>query len=579
MQGTHNIESISFDTIALVTENRSQNVHVRINNGKAYTYHYDCNLQNQLIQVPITHPVYEFADITFSFPDAFSPASVGMNTDQRQLGIGISNIFISHSRSIFFPKQINMLTNTGFYKHENTHIWSGENASLTIPLIHNGLRVKSVSFDTSAFVRNRHPQQNVSVSVNGKLVDKVVYDIKNPEKKLHIALPLDDSDHATIAFYTPTVTSPAQFNLSSDKRQLGVAFKHTEVSCFKAIHHLGNPTFPYHMEGFSVGEGTHRWTNGNFAILEIPLSSNAMDRPNLISFFNTRAYVENGHSQNVTVKLNGHVIRELKYDRTNYYQNIDIVIPQTLESPIARIMFELPDAVSPGSSVSRKLGLKVHEMLISYPAMTKAANVKTVIPNGFSLQQEELPNIKALHHIGKWIYPPYYCDNLSVPEKTHTWTKGNFAVFEIPLMQNSFERPNVISFLNTSAYVTDTHSQTVRVRLNGELIHDLKYSKGDHHKRIDLAIPQHFKDSFARIHFELPDAIVPETHEVRRLGLCFKELAELSCIQNNYYLGNPAYPYHLEGFSVGEGTHRWTNGKLAVIEVPLSQKHQSHQIF
>jgi hypothetical protein len=224
--------------------------------------------------------------------------------------------------------------------------------------------------ETAGFVRSNHPYQTVHISVNGNEVKTVQYDLQNITRQIHVPLPVDGSDHATISFQTPTAISPTQLGMLADNRLLGINLKRVVLSYLQKIEQLGHiGTSPYTMVGFSGGEGTHRWTEADRAEIEIPLGEDLLNRPNMVSFLNTASYVTPGHSQVIRVLLNGDLMKELNYTTQNNDQRIDVVIPQNSVNP-ARIEFKCPNAMSPGPLDGRKLGLSVNQMLTSYQPRT-----------------------------------------------------------------------------------------------------------------------------------------------------------------------------------------------------------------
>jgi hypothetical protein len=120
----------------------------------------------------------------------------------------------------------------------------------------------------------------------------------------------------------------------------------------------------YPSSGFSVFEGSHRWTVGKKATISF---SDMTPRPSHVSFLNTGGFVTAGHAQNLTVKVNGNKVKSYVYTPSNNKQTIDIDLPKT--GP-ATIEFETLDAISPLnlgiSADKRELGIAFREVHFSF---------------------------------------------------------------------------------------------------------------------------------------------------------------------------------------------------------------------
>ncbi|MBY0272583.1 MAG: hypothetical protein K2X02_04110 [Alphaproteobacteria bacterium] len=129
--------------------------------------------------------------------------------------------------------------------------------------------------------------------------------------------------------------------------------------------HMGEFS-PYPSSGFSVLEGSHRWTEGTKASITVPLAE-MEPRPSSISFFNTRGLVTKDYTQDLTVKLNGEIVDHHVYTLSDNNRTIDISLP---EAGPAEIEFEIPHAVSPSdlgiNSDKRTLGVLFGEVQLQY---------------------------------------------------------------------------------------------------------------------------------------------------------------------------------------------------------------------
>ncbi|MBY0273066.1 MAG: hypothetical protein K2X02_06660 [Alphaproteobacteria bacterium] len=118
---------------------------------------------------------------------------------------------------------------SGFSAFEGSHRWTeGTKATITIPL---GDMVSPppshISFlDTRGLITDRHPQQNLTVKVNGEEVGRYVYTFCNNNQAIHIPLPKDDQ--AIIEFEIPNAISPFDLEINPDKRKLGISFREVQ---------------------------------------------------------------------------------------------------------------------------------------------------------------------------------------------------------------------------------------------------------------------------------------------------------------------------------------------------------------
>ncbi|MBY0272637.1 MAG: hypothetical protein K2X02_04395 [Alphaproteobacteria bacterium] len=123
---------------------------------------------------------------------------------------------------------------------------------------------------------------------------------------------------------------------------------------------------PYLSSGFSVLEGSHRWTVGKKASITLPLAEMAF--PSRISFSNTRGLVTASHSQDLIVKMNGKEVGHYAYTPGNNNQTIDIPLPKDV--PLATIEFEIPKAASPSelgiNPDKRELGISFRDVQFHY---------------------------------------------------------------------------------------------------------------------------------------------------------------------------------------------------------------------
>ncbi|MBY0272427.1 MAG: hypothetical protein K2X02_03295 [Alphaproteobacteria bacterium] len=113
----------------------------------------------------------------------------------------------------------------GFSAYEGTHRWTeGMEASITLPFEKMRHRPSRISFfDTRGLITDRHPQQNLTVKVNGEEVGRYVYTFTNNNQTIDIPLP--KTGPATIEFEILKAISPLELEINSDPRKLGISFR------------------------------------------------------------------------------------------------------------------------------------------------------------------------------------------------------------------------------------------------------------------------------------------------------------------------------------------------------------------
>lgn len=121
---------------------------------------------------------------------------------------------------------------------------------------------------------------------------------------------------------------------------------------------------PYLTSGFSAFEGTHKWTDGDKAIITLPLEG-MEPRPTSISFLNTGSFVTPSHPQKLILRMNGVKLDEYDYTHVNNNQRINITLPK--DDATAIIEFETPNAIIPSAlglnnPDKRKLGIAFKEV-------------------------------------------------------------------------------------------------------------------------------------------------------------------------------------------------------------------------
>jgi hypothetical protein len=104
------------------------------------------------------------------------------------------------------------------------------------------------------------------------------------------------------------------------------------------------------LKGFSTPELHGRWTDGDEASITCSVASDGNGTPARMRIA-TMAFVHGGHSQRVSVSLNGGQPKVLEYVLGDAAKVLEFDLSAT-RSPTIRLHFALPDAVSP-----QKLGV------------------------------------------------------------------------------------------------------------------------------------------------------------------------------------------------------------------------------
>lgn len=124
-----------------------------------------------------------------------------------------------------------------------------------------------------------------------------------------------------------------------------------------------DPTLFTLKRGFSYAEGTHRWTDGDQAMIKIPVQQ-AQGAVKEIVFLNTFALINDGYNQTLNIALNGKFLKfgdneELVYNFGAPTQDLRVTFQ--VSSGEAEIFFQFPQATQPvvldGNPDPRKLAI------------------------------------------------------------------------------------------------------------------------------------------------------------------------------------------------------------------------------
>lgn len=113
----------------------------------------------------------------------------------------------------------------GYYGYEDTHIWAKKNSIVTLKNSNISKSGLSIQFKLYDYLFLDREQVNISVIVNGKLVDEEQY-MNSGEKTINISgenLPIDEKDIYSIQIRSDGEFTPYQIGINDDKRNLAVA--------------------------------------------------------------------------------------------------------------------------------------------------------------------------------------------------------------------------------------------------------------------------------------------------------------------------------------------------------------------
>jgi hypothetical protein len=135
------------------------------------------------------------------------------------------------STSTFHMGKRNDYLSSGFSAFEGSHRWTVENkASITLPLAGMERRPFRISFlNTAGYVTAGHPQQRLTVKVNGKEAGSYDYTLADNNKRIDIDLSAETNvDEAVIEFEMFDVISPSDLGIGGDQRKLGILFREVQ---------------------------------------------------------------------------------------------------------------------------------------------------------------------------------------------------------------------------------------------------------------------------------------------------------------------------------------------------------------
>lgn len=285
---------------------------------------------------------------------------------------------------------------SGWSIKEPMGVWSaGKKTTLTLPI---GLTSDAVpvAIDVNAFLPNSDYVQHVPVSVRHRLLGNFGFDTKLTTWTFDaqhqggmqiVSIPAKQIKHgiATLAFSFPDATSPADQQLSTDGRKLGIFVRSIRVGG-AGRPPVSPPTFAvlapgaqvnlskqlfkplYFASGWAAKEPSGIWSGGKEAVLSLPV---AADAKILSVVLEVDAFLPNqDYVQHVTVKAGDLPIANWIFDSTMTGGTMTLSIPAgAVKNGVMTLNFSLPDATSPAeqkvSSDPRRLALFVKSVAIA----------------------------------------------------------------------------------------------------------------------------------------------------------------------------------------------------------------------
>jgi hypothetical protein len=89
---TFQAQTVHIDAVAFLNQVPIQRVLVSIQGAAPVEYRFDASHPAHTMQFKLSKPAGQFVDIALSLPDAVSPKQLGLNQDERKLGIAIKSI-------------------------------------------------------------------------------------------------------------------------------------------------------------------------------------------------------------------------------------------------------------------------------------------------------------------------------------------------------------------------------------------------------------------------------------------------------------------------------------------------------
>jgi hypothetical protein len=343
----------------------------------------------------------------------------------------------------------------------------------------------------------------------------------------------DDDSNATAA------KPNEDWQLTLGPVELEVPLRRTSVESVR--YDLGKGgRYPFALAGgFSGPEGQHIWTDGNRAVVKLPVIADSY-RVKSMLFRDTAAY----GIQDVTVTLDGKTKGRYHYDKGT---NHTIEVPLNHDaSGHAEIAFNISNPHAPSAADPRLLGMKFGLVDVVYfndptlgalyddkltadskPAYDDKVTGDTppapaASSSSSSLDKPQLPEQESFRFFAKGdmhAVPEHALTGFSVAEDGHRWTDGNTASIKFP---SSFDGRRIKSVIFTDLGSNDQQSLTLKV--NGiQFGNEILFNADNPSHSIEVPLPSDATGE-ALITFDIPFAFAPGNGEDRSLGISFKTL-------------------------------------------------------
>jgi hypothetical protein len=299
---------------------------------------------------------------------------------------------------------------------------------------------------------------------------------------------------------------PAKLNIPKAKELLEEA---SETIRYRLAGQGDLLPFPFSFIGLSDPEPTHAWTNSKEVTVKIPTFHEGK-RIRHLSFVKTSALVSDSYEQVVYIFLDKQPVSQYRYNvPQSRAHTIEIPLPFR-NVPDRELSFQIPTAtqakeIDPSNLDPRELGISLNLVDVTFYKEDfetfhyRLAGQGTLLPFPFSFN-------------GLWD-----------PESTHTWTKAKDVTMKIPTFHEG-KRIRKLSFLNTSALISDVYEQVVYVFLDKQPVGEYRYIRPQSRTHT-IEIPLSFSNEAEReISFKIPKAtqsktIDPSNLDPRELGI------------------------------------------------------------
>ncbi len=127
-----------------------------------------------------------------------------------------------------------LILKEGWSTPEGNGTWTdGQFATILVPLAEKNKSNLILKIDAMPYINLKHPNLEVDIAINHQILKKVIYTIKNSSIINQIEIPsslTNRNNLLEIQFYFKNAISPAELDMSTDKRKLGLLFSSLMIS-------------------------------------------------------------------------------------------------------------------------------------------------------------------------------------------------------------------------------------------------------------------------------------------------------------------------------------------------------------